>query len=151
MITCTPVGIVKSPVTEMSQGNWAAIESEIHIEPKFAAGLQGLEGFSHVVVVFYLHHATGFDPARQLLRRPRGMETMQAVGVFAQRTKYRPNPIGVSSVELRAIKDNVLLVRGLDALDGTPVLDLKPYMPIFDRIADARTPEWVGHVMEGYF
>lgn len=151
MITCTPIGIVKCPVTRMSQGNWAAIESEIHIEPQFAAGLQGLAGFSHVVVVFYLHQATGFDPARQLLRRPRGMETMHEVGVFAQRTKYRPNPIGVSSVELKAIQDNVLVVRGLDALDGTPVLDLKPYMPAFDRIADARTPAWVGHVMEGYF
>lgn len=151
MIACTPIGIVKCPVTEMSQGNWAAIESEIHLEPQLAAGLRGLEGFSHVVVVFYLHQAIGFDPARQLLRRPRGMETMHEVGVFAQRTKYRPNPIGVSSVELKSIKDNVLVVRGLDALDGTPVLDLKPYMPIFDRIADARTPDWVGRVMEGYF
>lgn len=135
----------------MSQGNWATIESESHLDPRYAAGLQGLEGFSHLIVVFYLHQATGFDPAKQMLRRPRGMESMQGVGVFAQRTKYRPNPIGVSSVELRAIRDNVLIVRGLDALDGTPVLDLKPYIPAFDRIADARTPRWVGHVMEGYF
>jgi tRNA-Thr(GGU) m(6)t(6)A37 methyltransferase TsaA len=151
VITCTPIGVVKCPVTQMSQGNWATIESEIHLDPQYAPGLQGLEGFSHLIVVFYLHQATGFDPSKQMLRRPRGMESMQEVGVFAQRTKYRPNPIGVSSVELRAIRDNVLIVRGLDALDGTPVLDLKPYIPAFDRIADARTPEWVGHVMEGYF
>jgi tRNA-Thr(GGU) m(6)t(6)A37 methyltransferase TsaA len=151
MITCTPIGVVKCPVTAMSQGNWAKVESEIHLDPQYAQGLQGLAGFSHLIVVFYLHQATGFDPAKQLLRRPRGMEDMHEVGVFAQRTKYRPNPIGVSSVELRAVRDNVVVVRGLDALDGTPVLDIKPYMPVFDRIDEARTPDWVAHVMEGYF
>ena len=151
MITCTPIGVVKCPVTEMSQGNWAQVESEIRLDPQYAPGLQGLDGFSHVVVVFYLDRATGFDPAKQLLRRPRGMENMHEVGVFAQRTKYRPNPIGVASVELLAVRDNVVVVRGLDALDGTPVLDLKPYMPVFDSIADARTPEWVGQFIEGYF
>ena len=140
MITCTPIGVVKSPVSLMSQGNWANVESEIHLDPQYAAGLQGLDGFSHLMVVFYLHQATGFDPAKQLLRRPRGMESMHEVGVFAQRTKYRPNPIGVSSVELRAIKGNVIVVRGLDALDGTPVLDIKPYMPVLDCVTGARTP-----------
>lgn len=151
MITCTPIGVVKCPVTEMSQGNWAQVESEIRLDPQYAPGLQGLDGFSHVVVVFYLDRATGFDPAKQLLRRPRGMENMHEVGVFAQRTKYRPNPIGVASVELLAVRDNVVVVRGLDALDGTPVLDLKPYMPVFDSVAGARMPDWVAHVMEGYF
>jgi len=151
MITLTPIGTVKSSVTEMSQGNWAKVESEIHLDPRYAPGLMGLEGFSHVVVVFHLHHATGFDLATQLLRRPRGMDNMQEVGVFAQRTKYRPNPIGVTSVELRGIRGEVVTVRGLDALDGTPVLDIKPYIPIFDRVAEARMPEWVGRVMEGYF
>ena len=151
MITCTPIGVVKCPVTAMSQGNWAKVESEIRLDPQYAPGLQGLDGFSHVVVVFYLDRATGFDPAKQLLRRPRGMENMHEVGVFAQRTKYRPNPIGVASVELLAVRDNVVVVRGLDALDGTPVLDLKPYMPVFDCVAGARMPDWVAHVMEGYF
>jgi len=151
MITCTPIGVVKCPVTEMSQGNWAQVESEIRLDPQYAPGLQGLDGFSHVVVVFYLDRATGFDPAKQLLRRPRGMENMHEVGVFAQRTKYRPNPIGVASVELLAVRDNVVVVRGLDALDGTPVLDLKPYMPVFDSVVDARMPDWVEHVMKGYF
>jgi len=151
MITCTPIGVVSCPVTEMSQGNWAKVESEIRLDPQYAAGLQGLDGFSHVLVVFYLDRATGFDPAKQLLRRPRGMENMHEVGVFAQRTKYRPNPIGVASVELLAVRDNVVAVRGLDALDGTPVLDLKPYMPVFDAVVGARMPDWVGHVMEGYF
>ena len=149
-LTCTPIGVVRSAVTKLSQGHWGGIESEIHVAPKYADGLQGLDEFSHVIVVFQLHEVVGFDPATQLLRHPRGKPDLQAVGVFAQRTKYRPNPIGLTSVELRSVRDNVLTVLGLDAIDGTPVLDLKPYIPMFDRVEQARTPEWVVHFMEGY-
>lgn len=151
MITCTAIGTVRCAVTEMSRGNWANVVSEIHVDPLYQAGLQGLEGFSHVVVVFHLHQVTAFDPAKQLLRKPRGMEDLQPLGVFAQRTKYRPNPIAVTAAQLIGVKDNVVTVRGLDALDGTPVLDLKPYMPAFDGVADARMPGWVSRFMEGYF
>jgi tRNA-Thr(GGU) m(6)t(6)A37 methyltransferase TsaA len=135
----------------MSQGKWATVDSEIHLDPEYAAGLQGLEGFSHVLVIFFLDRAQGFDAKTQLLRRPRGMEDMHEVGVFAQRTKYRPNPIGITAVKLLGIDGNVVRVRGLDALDGTPVLDIKPYMPPFDRVDHVEMPPWVGHVMEGYF
>lgn len=151
MYTVKPIGTVRCPVTEMSQGNWAQVVSEIHLEPQYQGGLQGLEGFSHVLVVFWLDQIKAFDPAKQLLRKPRGMEDMQALGVFAQRTKYRPNPIGVTAVALAGIEGNVVSVRGLDALEGTPVLDLKPYIPEFDRIVDASVPSWVAHVMDGYF
>jgi len=150
-ITCTPIGTVRAPVTEMSQGNWANVESEIHLLPEYAEGLRGLETFSHVMVVFYLHQVEGFKPGSHLLRHPRGMEHLPAVGAFAQRTKYRPNPIGITSVALRGITGNVLTVTGLDALDGTPVLDLKPYIPAFDRVEDPRTPSWVSNFLEGYF
>lgn len=151
MIACTSIGSVRCAVTEMSQGNWADVVSEIHLDPQLQAGLQGLEGFSHVVVVFFLDQVKVFDPAKQLLRKPRGMEDMPALGVFAQRTKYRPNPIGVTAAQLVGIRDNVVTVRGLDALDGTPVLDLKPYMPAFDGVSDPRLPGWVGRFMQGYF
>ncbi len=149
--TVHSIGTVKSAVTEMSQGGWARIDSEIHLEPQYAHGLQELDSFSHLIVVFFLDRAQGFDPAKQLLRRPRGMEDMHEVGVFAQRTKFRPNPIGVTAVRLTGIAGNVVKVRGLDALDGTPVLDIKPYLPPFDRVDDVKMPPWVGHVMEGYF
>ena len=151
MFQVRAIGTVKCPVNEMSQGNWATVDSEIRLEAQYAPGLQGLKGFSHVLVVFFLDRAQGFDVKKQLLRRPRGMEDMHEVGVFAQRTKYRPNPIGVTAVKLLGIDGNVVRVRGLDALDGTPVLDIKPYMPPFDRIDDVTLPPWVGHVMEGYF
>ena len=145
------IGSGRCAVTEMSQGGWAKVESEIHLDPALARGLQGLAGFSHVLVVFFLDRAQGFDPAKQLLRRPRGREDMQEVGVFAQRTKFRPNPLGITAVQLLGIDGNVLKVRGLDALDGTPVLDIKPYMPPFDRMEDVKMPEWVGLFMDGYF
>jgi tRNA-Thr(GGU) m(6)t(6)A37 methyltransferase TsaA len=151
MITCNPIGIVKCAVTEMSQGGWAKIDSEIHLDLQLTGGLQGLEGFSHILVTFFLDRAQGFDPAKQLMRKPRGREDMQAVGVFAQRTKYRPNPLGITAVQLLGIEGNVVKVRGLDALDGTPVLDIKPYMPPFDRMEDVKMPEWVELFMDGYF
>ena len=151
MFNVHPIGNVKCPVNEMSQGNWARVDSEIHLEPQYAPGLQELDGFSHVLVIFFLDRAQGFDLKKQLLRRPRGMEDMHEVGVFAQRTKYRPNPIGVTAVKLLGIDGNVIKVRGLDALDGTPVLDIKPYIPPFDRVDDVKMPPWVGHVMDGYF
>jgi tRNA-Thr(GGU) m(6)t(6)A37 methyltransferase TsaA len=151
MFQVHPIGTVKCAVNEMSQGNWANVDSEIHLSPEFAPGLQGLEGFSHVLVVFFLDRAQGFDLKKQLLRRPRGMEDLQELGVFAQRTKFRPNPIGVTAAKLVGIEGNIVRVRGLDALDGTPVLDIKPYMPAFDRVDEVSMPLWVGRFMEGYF
>ena len=149
--TVTSIGTVKCAVTEMSQGGWAKIESEIHLDATLVGGLQGLAGFSHIIVTFFLDRAQGFDPAKQLMRKPRGREDMQAVGVFAQRTKYRPNPLGITAVQLLGIEDHVVKVRGLDALDGTPVLDIKPYMPPFDRMENVKMPQWVGLFMDGYF
>ncbi len=150
MIQCQPIGTIKSPVTKMSQGDWGKVRSEIHLDNRYAEGLKGLEEFSHIIVVFFLDRAS-FDPSQHLLRRPRGQQDASKVGLFAQRTKYRPNPIGVSTVELISIEDNVVAVKGLDALTDTPVLDLKPYMPAFDKVEGARVPEWVHGVMEGYF
>jgi len=147
----TPIGTVRAPVTEMSLGNWSGVDSEIHLDPRYAAGLAGLEDYSHVLVVFLLDQVRGFDPATQSLRKPRGKEHMRAVGVFAQRTKYRPNPIGITTVELLGVEGSTVRVRGLDALDGTPVLDIKPYIPMFDRVESPRVPPWVDVIMDGYF
>ncbi|MCC7487104.1 MAG: tRNA (N6-threonylcarbamoyladenosine(37)-N6)-methyltransferase TrmO [Burkholderiales bacterium] len=146
-----PIGIVRCSVNETSRGNWAEVESRVEIDPVHSGGLRGLAEFSHVIVVFFLDRVPPFDPGTQLLRKPRGRDALPAVGVFAQRTRFRPNPIGITAVKLLGIEGNTLRVRGLDALDGTPVLDIKPYMPPFDGPADAKMPEWVGHFIEGYF
>jgi tRNA-Thr(GGU) m(6)t(6)A37 methyltransferase TsaA len=145
-----PIGIVKSPVKEGIDNDWGAVESEIHIKEEFAAGLEGLETFSHIIVVFEMHKYS-FTPEIDLVRRPQGREDMPMLGIFAQRAKHRPNPIGVTAVRLLGRKGGVLKVRGLDAIDETPVLDIKPYFPQFDRIAEPQTPEWVERLMRGYF
>lgn len=76
---------------------------------------------------------------------------MPEVGIFAQRAKDRPNPIGITAVQIVEVLPDCLVVRGLDAIDGTPVLDIKPYVPAYDRVAEAKVPEWADRLMDGYF
>lgn len=76
---------------------------------------------------------------------------MPDLGIFSQRARHRPNPIGVTTVEIEGVGRDTLRVRGLDAIDGTPVLDVKPHFPVFDAPTGARVPEWVGRLMVGYF
>jgi tRNA-Thr(GGU) m(6)t(6)A37 methyltransferase TsaA len=112
--------------------------------------LEGIKGFSHAVIVCYLHQAE-FESAKHLIRRPQGREGMPMTGIFAQRAKDRPNHIGITAVEILDACDCTLTVRGLDAIDGTPVLDIKPYFPAFDCRHEATVPEWVDVLMEHYF
>jgi tRNA-Thr(GGU) m(6)t(6)A37 methyltransferase TsaA len=145
-----PIGWVRSPVTEPVDLDWGSVESRIVLEPAYRPGLRGLAEFSHVMVVALLHGA-GFEPSRHLVRRPRGLASMPEVGIFAQRAKDRPNPIGVTVVPLVSVEPDGVVVRGLDAIDATPVLDLKPHFPAFDAPEKATVPEWVGRLMSGYF
>ncbi|MBM4331481.1 MAG: tRNA (N6-threonylcarbamoyladenosine(37)-N6)-methyltransferase TrmO [Deltaproteobacteria bacterium] len=145
-----PIGFVKSPVTEQSDENWGKVVSEICIDEAYGPGLRGLSQFSHLIVVFFMHQAK-FNSASDLVRRPRGRADMPESGIFAQRAKHRPNPIGITAVELIGIEKNILRVRGLDAIDGTPILDIKPYVPAFDRVPQPIVPEWMESLMEGYF
>ena len=149
-LTLRPIGFVRSPATEKVDESWGAVEATIEVEPEYRPGLRGLEQFSHVLVVAFLHDA-GFEPARHLVRRPRGQADMPELGIFAQRAKDRPNPLGVTVVPIVAVEPTGLRVRGLDAIDGTPILDLKPYFPQFDSASAARVPEWVDRLMTGYF
>ena len=149
-ITLQAIGSVSSPVTERTDEDWGAVRSRIILEPEFAGGLLGLEGFSHAIVVTYLHQAR-YQKEKHLQRRPRNLESMPLVGILAQRAKNRPNPIGVTAVEIINVDHEYLEVGGLDAIDGTPVLDIKPYYPHFDRVDAPRVPGWVERLMDGYF
>jgi tRNA-Thr(GGU) m(6)t(6)A37 methyltransferase TsaA len=149
-IIIKPVGIVRSPAQEDVDENWGNVVSEIYLDPEFKDGLNGLAAFSHVIVIFYLHKSS-FDVARDLIRRPQGRADMPMTGIFAQRAKHRPNPLGVTAARILEIKEGVLVVQGLDAIDGTPVIDLKPYYPDYDLRDDARVPDWVNALMVNYF
>ncbi len=149
-IACRSIGVVRNPVTEGRDEGWASVVSELHLEEDVAAGLAGIEGFSHAIVVFWMHRSS-FDRATDLVRRPRGRQDMPEVGIFAQRAKHRPNPIGLTAVRVLGRRGPIVEVQGLDAMDGTPVLDLKPYVPAFDTAPGATVPDWMTRLMEGYF
>jgi tRNA-Thr(GGU) m(6)t(6)A37 methyltransferase TsaA len=150
MLSLQPIGVVRSPVREGRDDGWGRVVSELHLDTSLAPGLDGLEQFSHLVVLFWMHQAS-FSPGTDLLRRPQGRTDMPRLGIFAQRAKHRPNPIGLTAVRLFERQGPVLRVEGLDAIDGSPILDLKPYFPSFDSVDGAQVPEWVPRLMEGYF
>jgi len=117
-----PIGYVENEF--LAPGGWrdcSTLESRLVIDPSLVEGLQGLKAGQQLMVVFYFHRSTGFD----LCQHPRGDHSLPQRGVFTLRSPHRPNPIGVTVVELLAVDGNVLHVRGLDACNGTPILDLK--------------------------
>ena len=150
MINLKVIGHVRSPRTSTADHKWGEVESRIEIEPEFTDGLLGLDQWSHALVLFYMHlDPEGEAPALQ--RRPRRRDDMPLLGVFAQRGRVRPNPVGITAVDIVRVEAGAVVVRGLDAVDGTPVLDLKPYAPVFDRRDEARVPDWMNRLMQGYF
>ena len=146
---CTIIGTVKSPVTVPVDMDWGEVISEIVLKPEYAPGLLGLKDFSHLMVLTFLHEAK-YDPEKHLRRHPQEREDLPLVGIFAQRARHRPNRIGVTAVEIVEVTDNRVRVRALDAIDGTPVIDIKPYVPVYDR-RDATIPKWMSEMMKDYF
>ena len=153
MIALEPVGFVVGGRTEPIDDDWGRVEAVIRLDDaQFGPdAVAGLEAFSHVVVVFSFHQV---DPAevQSGARRPRGNPDWPEVGMFAQRAKMRPNRLGVSTCRLTAVEGLDLHVRGLDAIDGSPVLDVKPFMREFEPLdADVRQPTWSTELMRGYY
>lgn len=140
-IPVEPIGWVRTHVADPDRHDWTGVRSAIVVRPELAEALEGLAGFSHVIVVCWLDRVS--EAERRLLRvHPAGDPHLPARGVLALRTHHRPNPIGVSVVALEGVEGAVVRVRGLDAADRTPVLDLKPYVPHYDSVPDARLPDW---------
>ena len=148
-ITMKPIGYVKNDVQEKKDISWGENVSNIMLEEEYHNGLKGLEEYSHAIILYYLDKAE-YIREKHLQRHPQNRQDMPLVGIFSQRGKDRPNKIGMTSVEIVAVSDSTLTVRGLDAISGTPVLDIKPYYPVYDK-KDATTPEWVDRLMENYF
>ncbi len=144
------IGKVRNDIADQKDNKWGADVSNIFINEELQAGLVGLSDFSHLIVVYYLDKAC-FNSELHLVRRPQGRDDMPMVGIFSQRAKDRPNPIGITAVEIISVDGNVITVRGLDAIDNTPVLDIKPYYPMYDCRNNAIVPKWVKNLMETYF
>ena len=133
-----PIGFVKTKAVGKAVRDRSNVSQIILHEP-LAKALDGIHDFSHLYVVFWMHEIS--EEERETLKvHPRG-RSMPLLGIFATRTPFRPNPIGITLVEILRVEDNTLTVRGLDAFDGTPILDLKPF-DYWDVVKDARIPEW---------
>ncbi len=116
--------------------------SRVRIFPEFCPGLQALDRFSHIIILYWFHLRDNEEERRVLQVTPRRHPGVPQVGVFASRSPSRPNPIGLCVTQLVKIQDCTLLVRGLDASEGSPVIDIKPYISRADSVPDARVPEW---------
>ena len=144
-----PIGVVRSPITHSLEQGWGQVVSTIRVSGRVSRGLQGVESFSHLAVLFVMHQARFSE--RDLVRRPRRRRDMPPLGIFAQRASCRPNLLGLTVVRLLARRGPLLEVRGLDALDGSPVLDLKPHVQAFDAPGRSVEPEWMARWMAGDF
>lgn len=141
VVTLHPIGVVSNGVARPRAGGWETVESVLRIAPAFTAGLAGIDGFSHLIALTWLHLAAA-EPRELLAIHPGGDPRLPLTGVFALRVGGRPNPIGLSVVRLLGVHGADLRVRGLDAVDGTPLLDLKPYLPPYDSVPEALLPGW---------
>jgi tRNA-Thr(GGU) m(6)t(6)A37 methyltransferase TsaA len=144
MIEMNPIGIIHTPFRQLEgmpiqPAGAVGVKGTVEVFDKFQAGLKDLDGFSHIILLYFFHRSPGFE-----MEVVPYMDT-QPRGLFATRAPKRPNPIGLSTVPLDRIENGNLHVKNTDILDGTPLLDIKPYVPDFDNYARVRAG-WLEHM-----
>jgi tRNA (adenine37-N6)-methyltransferase len=151
-IVMRPIGVVRGTRSEVVDDHWSAERCAIELDAaQFSAdALAGLADFSHALIVFHMH---GVDESRieSGARHPRNNSAWPKVGIFAQRAKLRPNRIGVTVCRILAVEGLQVRVEDLDAIDGTPVLDIKPWVKEFAPRGETHQPQWIGELMKDYF
>jgi len=151
MFTITPIGRVRSSRVEPQDDRWDAEQASIELSDEFAPeALDGVEAFSHVEIIFVFDRADAAKVVRGA-RHPRGNPQWPRVGIFAQRGKDRPNHLGVTIVRVLGRDGRTLRVAGLDAVDGTPVVDIKPVIAEFLPRGELRQPQWATELMAEYW
>src|SRR3990170_3676719 len=138
-ITIRPLGLAKNKVYKPMLPGWKDVVTEIVIDKNYSKGLDGIEDYSHVIIVYWMDR----EKECHLKHHPQGTEDVPFVGIFACRCPQRPNRIAISTVELVGKKGNIITVKGLDIINGTPILDIKPYTPQYDEVKKAKIPDWV--------
>lgn len=151
-ILLRPIGVVRCHRTDTSDDDWGLVDSSITLDDhSFTPDvLLGLDAFSHLEIVYFFHLVSE-EQIHLGARHPRGRKDWPLTGIFAQRAKARPNRIGVSRCALTSIDGLTLHVRGLDAIDGSPVIDIKPYFTEFGPRGQVVQPSWTKEVMENYY
>jgi tRNA-Thr(GGU) m(6)t(6)A37 methyltransferase TsaA len=146
-----PIGLVRGGRDQPIDDDWGKSRATLVLDPRFTPdALAGLDAFSHAEIIFAFDRAPE-DKVETGARRPRGREDWPRVGIFAQRGKNRPNRLGVTVCRIIAVRGLEVEVEGLDAIDGTPVIDIKPVMSGFLPRGDIREPEWAKAIMETYW
>ena len=141
-MTLKPIGIVRKGIKRAAaRCDWEKIVSDIIINTSLTESLDGLEAFSHIIVLYWMHQAMSGEVPLKI--HPRGKLELPLLGLFATRTPNRPNRIGITTVRLLERQGNILRVEGLDAIDSTPVIDIKPYIPGNDSVDNAKVPSWI--------
>ncbi|MFE1508433.1 SAM-dependent methyltransferase [Streptomyces sp. NPDC058726] len=146
----SPIGVVRGGRRQVHEDGWGSVVSRIELDPAVfdVSATSGLDAYSHIEVVFVFHLATRTCTGTQ---HPRGNTDWPLSGILAQRAPNRPNHLGVSVCGLAAVDGLTLTVHGLDAVDGSPVLDVKPYLPEFAPRGEVRGPAYAGELMRDYF
>jgi tRNA-Thr(GGU) m(6)t(6)A37 methyltransferase TsaA len=140
-ITLHPIGFVRSRLRDLRYRDTSDERATIYLLDIYALAIAGLDGFSHALVLTWLDRVTE-EQRGTLAEHPGGDLTLPEIGVLALRTHHRPNPIGITVVRIAGLGGARLDVIGLDAIDGTPVIDIKPYLPPYDSVPDASLPRW---------
>jgi len=141
-ISLKPIGVAKNSEKEPRFGSFASVVSEITVDENFTDALNSIEDYSHVIIVYWMDKVKN----HVITHRPQGNPEVPIVGIFACRCTQRPNPIAVTTVKLLEREGNKIRVKGLDILDGTPIIDIKPYWPIYDNVRDGKVPDWVNRL-----
>ncbi len=148
-IFSTPVATVLGGRIEVADDDWENVEAVIRLDGRFGAdALMGLEEFSHLEVLWFFDRATSETTGA---RHPRGNPDWPLVGIFGQRGKDRPNRLAISRCEILEVRGVETRIRGLDAIDGTPVLDLKPWLEEFGPRGTTFQPAWATELMRHYW
>ena len=136
------IGIVRSEIRQPTRRDCKEIVSDIVIDSSLTEALDGLDDFSHIIVLYWMHQAaTGGQQVTKV--HPMGRKELPLLGLFATRAPNRPNRIGIATVRLLERQGNILRIEGLDAIEGTPVIDIKPYIPGYDSVANTEMSPWV--------
>lgn len=149
--TIEPIAFVNNNRIDIEDDNWGSIISTIELtENMNESSLAGINEFSHLEIIFYFDKVSD-EKIQYEARHPRNKKEYPKVGIFAQRGKNRPNKLGVTIVELVELKERKMLVKGLDAINGTPIIDIKPVMKEFLPKGELRQPEWSVSLMDKYW
>ena len=139
-VSIKPIGVVRNKVAAPRPDGWESVVSDIIIKEEMEPMLEGIDGYTHILVIFAFDRVP--ESAQRERVRLRGDSSIPEQGVLATRSQLRPSPLGVSVVRLLRRRRTILRVQGLDAIDQTPVLDIKPYFPNYDAVPDAGVPAW---------